>query len=93
MRRRIGCAAEVRRKSSGSSSEEAIEPPEQVAVNILGNSVVSTMIKLEMGGDPINLILGQLGPSKTQIGPNGLTHSDPDFCHAVQPPQSGGGTA
>ena len=36
--------------------------PEQVAVNVLGNIVVSIMIKLEMGGDPINLILGQLGP-------------------------------
>ena len=51
-----------RRKFAGSSSEEAIDAPEQVAVNVLGNIVVSTMIKLEMGGDPINLLLGQLGP-------------------------------
>ena len=51
-----------RRKFAGSSLEEAIDAPEQVPVNILGNIVVSTMIKLEMGGDPINLILGQLGP-------------------------------
>ena len=46
----------------GSSSEEAIDAPEQVAVNVLENIVVSTMIKLKMGGDPISLILGQLGP-------------------------------
>ena len=46
----------------GSSPEEAIDAPEQVAVNILGNIVVSTMIKLKIGGDPINLILGQFGP-------------------------------
>ena len=46
----------------GSSLEEAIDAPEQVAVNVLGNIVVRTMIKLEMGADPINLILGQLGP-------------------------------
>ena len=44
-----------------SSPEEAIDAPEQVAVNVLGNIIVSTMIKLEMGGDPTNLILGQLG--------------------------------
>ena len=47
---------------AGSSPEEAINAPEQVAVNVLRNIIVSTMIKLEMGGDPINLILGQLGP-------------------------------
>ena len=46
----------------GSSPEEAIDAPEQVTVNVLVKIVVSTMIKLEMGGDPINLILGQLGP-------------------------------
>ena len=46
----------------GSSPEEAIDAPEQVAVNVLGKIIVITMIKLEMGGDPINLILGQLGP-------------------------------
>ena len=46
----------------GSSPEEVIDAPKQVVVNILGKIVVSTMIKLEMGGDPINLILGQLGP-------------------------------
>ena len=46
----------------GSSPEEAIDAPEKVVVNVLGKIIVSTMIKLEMGGDPINLILGQLGP-------------------------------
>ena len=46
----------------GSSPEEAIDASEQVAVNVLGNIVISTMIKLEMGGDLINLILEQLGP-------------------------------
>ena len=51
-----------RRKFAGSSPEEAIDAPEQVAVNVLGKIVVSTLIKLEMGGDPTNLILGQLGP-------------------------------
>ena len=55
-------SSDDRRKFDGSSPEEAIDAPEQVAVNVLGNIVVSTMIKLEMGGDPINLILGQLGP-------------------------------
>ena len=55
-------SSDDRRKFAGSSPEEAIDAPEQVAVNVLGNIVVSTMIKLEMGGDPINLILGQLGP-------------------------------
>ena len=46
----------------GSSPEEAIDAPEQAAEIVLGFIVVSTMIKLEMGGDPISLILGQLGP-------------------------------
>ena len=55
-------SSDDRRKFAESSSEEAIDAPEQVVVNILGKIVVSTMIKLEMGGDPINLILGQLGP-------------------------------
>ena len=55
-------SSDDRRKFAGSSLEEAIDAPEQVAVNVLGKIVVSTMIKLEMGGDPINLILGQLGP-------------------------------
>ena len=55
-------SSDDRRKFAGSSPEEAIDAPEQVVVNVLGNIVVSTMIKLEMGGDPINLILGQLGP-------------------------------
>ena len=54
-------SSDDRRKFAGSSPEEAIDAPEQVAVNVLGNIVVSIMIKLEMGGDPINLILGQLG--------------------------------
>ena len=49
-------SSDDRRKFTGSSPEEAIDAPEQVAVNVLGNIVVSTMIKLEMGGDPINLI-------------------------------------
>ena len=51
-----------RRRFAGNSSEEVIEAPEQAAVNVLGNIVVSTMIKLEMGGDPISLILEQLDP-------------------------------
>ena len=55
-------SSDDRRKFAGSSLEEAIDAPEQVVVNVLGNIIVSTMIKLEMGGDPINLILGQLGP-------------------------------
>ena len=55
-------SSDDRQKFTGNLPEEAIDAPEQVAVNILGKSVVSTMIKLEMGGDPINLILGQSGP-------------------------------
>ena len=55
-------SSDVRWKFVESSPEEAIDAPEQVAVNVLGNIVVSTMIKLKMGYDPINLILGQLGP-------------------------------
>ena len=55
-------SSDDRRKFAGSSPEEAIDAPEQVAVNVLGKIVVSTMIKLEMRGDPISLILGQLGP-------------------------------
>ena len=42
------------------------------------------MIKLEMGGDPINLILGQLGPWQTQIGPNGSAHSDTGVSNLLQ---------
>ena len=55
-------SSDDRRKFARRSPEEAIGAPEQVAGNVLGNIVVSTMIKLEMGGDPINLIWGQLGP-------------------------------
>ena len=55
-------SSDVRWKIAGSSSEEAIDAPEQVVVNVLRNIIVSSMIKLEMGADPINLILGQLGP-------------------------------
>ena len=55
-------SSDDRRKFAGSSPEEAIDAPEQVAVNTLEKIIVSTMIKLEMGGDPISLILGQLGP-------------------------------
>ncbi len=55
-------SSDDRRKFAGSSPEEAIDALEQVAVNVLGSIVVSTMIKLEMRGDPISLILGQLGP-------------------------------
>ena len=63
VRRRIteGSSDDLR-KFAENSPEEAIDAPEQVAVNVLGNIVVSTMINLEMGGDPINLILGQLVP-------------------------------
>ncbi|WP_284120807.1 hypothetical protein, partial [Klebsiella pneumoniae] len=62
--RRMGSVglSENCRKVAGSSPEEAIDAPEQVAVNVLGKIVVSTLIKLEMRGDPISLILGQLGP-------------------------------
>ena len=45
-----------RRKFARNSSEEAIDAPEQVAVNVLRKIIVSIMIKLEMGGDPINII-------------------------------------
>ena len=55
-------SSDDRRKFAGNSSEEAIDATEQAAEIVLGFIVVSTMIKLEMGGDPINLILGQLGP-------------------------------
>ena len=55
-------SSDDRRKFTGSSSEEAIDAPEQVVVNVLGKIIVSTLIKLKMRGDPINLILGQLGP-------------------------------
>ena len=51
-------SSDIRRKFTGSSPEEAIDAPEQVAVNVLGNIVFSIMIKLEMRGDPINLIWG-----------------------------------
>ena len=54
-------SSDDRRKFAGSSPEEAIDAPEQVAVNVLRKIVVNTMIKLEIGGDPISLILGQLG--------------------------------
>ena len=54
----------------GSSPEGAIDAVEQVTVNVLRNIVVSMMIKLEMGGDPINLILGQLGPNLDWFGPS-----------------------
>ena len=57
-RKSAGASPRVHRMIDGSSPEEAIDAPEQVAVNVLGNIVVSTMIKLEMGGDPINLFLG-----------------------------------
>ena len=55
-------SSDDRRKFAGNSPEEAIDAPEQAAEIVLGFIVVSTMIKLEMGGDPISLILGQLGP-------------------------------
>ena len=61
-RKSAGASPRVHRMIDGSSPEEAIDAPEQVVVNVLVKIVVSTMIKLEMGGDPINLILGQLGP-------------------------------
>ena len=55
-------SSDDRRKFAGNSPEDAIDVPEQAAEIVLAFIVVSTMIKLEMGGDPINLILGQLGP-------------------------------
>ncbi len=38
----------------GSSPEEAVDATEQAAEIVLGFIVVSTTIKLEMGGDPMN---------------------------------------
>ena len=55
-------SSDDRRKFVGNSPKEAIDAPEQAAEIVLGFIVVSTMIKLEMGVDPISLILGQLGP-------------------------------
>ena len=55
-------SSDDRRKFAGNSPEEAIDAPEQAVEIVLGFIVVSTMIKLVMGGDPISLILGQLGP-------------------------------
>ena len=49
-------SSDDRRKFAGNSPEEAIDASGKVTVNVLGNIVVSTMIKLKMGGDPINLI-------------------------------------
>ena len=63
VRRRITeGSSDDQRKFTGNSPEEAIDAPEQAAEIVLGFIVVSTMIKLVMGGDPISLILGQLGP-------------------------------
>ena len=94
VRRRITeGSSDDRRKFAGNSPEEAIDAPEQAAEIVLEFIVVSTMIKLEMGGDPINLILGQLGPWKTQIGPNGSTHSNPDFLASGGTAWVTGGTA
>ena len=63
VRRRITeGSSDDRRKFAGNSLEEAIDAPEQAAEIVLDLIVVSTVIKLEMGGDPISLILGQLGP-------------------------------
>ena len=55
-------SSDDRRKFARSSTEEAIDAPEQAAEIVLGFIIVNTMIKFEMGGDPISLILGQLGP-------------------------------
>ena len=55
-------SSDDRRKFAGSSPEEAIDALKQAAEIVLELIVVSTWIKLEMGGDPINLIMGQLGP-------------------------------
>ena len=60
-RKSAGASPRVHRMIDGSLPEEAIDTPEQVAVNVLRNIVVSTMIKLEIGDDPNSLILGQLG--------------------------------
>ena len=50
----------------GSSSEtcrkKRLTHRSKAAEIVLDLIVVSTVIKLEMGGDPISLILGQLGP-------------------------------
>ena len=42
-------SSDDRRKFAESSSEEAIDATEQVAVNVLGKIVVTTLIKLENG--------------------------------------------
>jgi hypothetical protein len=55
-------SSDDRQKFAGNSPEEAIDAPEQAAEIVLGIIVVYKLIKLKMGGDPINLILGQLGP-------------------------------
>ena len=57
-RKSVGASPEVRRMFAGSSSEEAIDAPEASCSKCLKKFVVSMMIKLEMRGDPINLILG-----------------------------------
>ena len=63
VRRRITeGSSDYRWKFAGNSSKDAIDASEQAAEIVLDLIVVSTVIKLEMGGDPINLILGQLGP-------------------------------
>ena len=75
----IGCSPEARRKKRLTHRNTIYS----IDVLIV---IVSMQIKLGLGGDPINLIWGQLGPWQTQIGPNGSAHSDPEFL-------AGGGTA
>ena len=55
-------SSDVRRKFAGSSLEEAIDAPKQAIVNVLRIVIVSMKNKLGMGGNPINLIWGQLSP-------------------------------
>ena len=52
----VGGPSDVHRKFVESSPEEAIDASEQAVVKVFRIIVVSTMIKLELGGDPMNLI-------------------------------------
>ena len=65
-RKSAGASPRVHRMIDGSSPEtrrkKRLTHRSKAAEIVLDLIVVSTVIKLEMGGDPISLILGQLGP-------------------------------
>ena len=65
-RKSAGASPRVHRMIDGSSPEtrrkKRLTYRSKAAEIVLDLIVVSTVIKLEMGGDPISLILGQLGP-------------------------------